>query len=68
MLTVREEGGDIRIRDPQPGADIVTSFLEIGAAWDAEHKRLTEERHARGEFTWAEHVEASYLLRVNGGS
>jgi hypothetical protein len=45
------------------GADAWRVLSEIAAEWQAEHDRRTAERHARGEYTFAELLEASLAKR-----
>jgi hypothetical protein len=45
------------------GGDALRVLSEIAAQWQAEHDRRTAERHARGEYTFAELLEASLANR-----
>lgn len=60
LLTAFDDEGEIRICERAPGGDVCGEFSEVSAAWNAEHQRLVDERHARGEYSLAERLtEAS---------
>lgn len=62
ILIAFNEHGRYLWREVGVDADAFHILSEISVLWNADHKRLTAERHARGEFTLTEVVEASYNL------
>jgi hypothetical protein len=63
ILTTFKEYEGYLWREVGPDADAFRVLSKISAEWNADRERRTAERHARGEYTLAEMVEAASRLR-----
>lgn len=52
ILTAFKEDGGYLWQEVGPDADAFRVLSKISAEWNADHERLTAERHARGEYSW----------------
>jgi hypothetical protein len=59
ILTAKEDG-EYLWQEVALDTNAFRVLSDISAKWNADHERRTAERHARGEHTWGEIVEASY--------
>jgi hypothetical protein len=59
ILIAFKSGGGYHLHEVAERPDALRVLSDVGAQWTAARERLTEERHARGEYTLAEIIEAS---------
>jgi hypothetical protein len=58
ILTAFKSGGGYLLHEVAERVDAFRVLSNISAQWTADHERLIAERHARGEYTLAEMIEA----------
>jgi hypothetical protein len=65
IFTALEDHGGYLWQEVGADADAFRALSEIYAKWNADCERRTAERHARGEYTLTEKIEAS--LKIEKG-
>jgi hypothetical protein len=65
LILLASENGKYRWEEVGAGLECFRALLAVNEEWVADYERRTAERHARGDYTFAEAVEASIRAAEN---